>query len=97
MSCGSSFSKNISCSEWKDNFQKNYEEMSKNNSSNAQLNLERNIDSFNKNKSSLYCVDEYTGSLRIAKKEFCEASKELQKKDLIKDQNTTNHIDKFCK
>jgi len=97
MSCGPSFSKNISCLEWKDNLQKTYEEMSKSNPSNAQLNLERNIALFSTNKSSLYCIDEYTGNQRIAKKEFCEVSKDLQRKDLIKDKNTNSYIDKFCK
>ncbi len=100
MSCGNSINGNKTCAVWMENFKNITTDFINTNQTEAQLNLERQINLFSndsyQSKNEL-CLDENTGLYRKPKDEFCKVTSELQKNGKIVDKKTNQILDSFCK
>lgn len=97
MSCGGTIINRPDCVDWERAQKEALDLAFKNNSTTAQLNIERQIGNFNRNQSNMLCVNEHTGLEVFAKDEFCRVVKSFQANNFVTDKKTNTEIDKFCK
>jgi len=96
MSCGAGPINVKSCVNWEKSFQDSMESNLKNDETNAQLNLERQIGKLKNNLNDMWCLDK-DGFYKKPVDEFCRVAKKFQTDGQITNKTTNQAIDKFCK